>query len=388
MKVPAALCFLAVAGAAAADPLDIAAGRALFARQWVAAPASTGAADGLGPLFNAKSCNGCHGDGGAARVFERDGRTIARGLVVRVAAAGGAPDPVFGSQLQDRAVAGLVPEGRITVTVVGKALTIEAEYFGARSDDVLGEIRIAPSLRGRGMIERVDGAAVAALADPGDADGDGISGRMRLVEDGTGGTALGRFGHKASSPSLAAQTAAAAAIDLGLSSKLHPLPFGDCTAAQDLCRKAAGGDAAELSDDAIALIIAYVRSLDVKAPEVAAPDLALFAAAGCGACHRPKMPDRAGREWPVFTDLLLHDLGPEAAGAMGEAGFSASEWRTAPLLDLDPLDGERRYMHNGRAASLHDAIMLHGGEAQRARSSYAALAEADRRRLVAFLLGL
>ena len=76
------------------------------------------------------------------------------------------------------------------------------------------------------------------------------------------------------------------------------------------------------------------------------------------------------------------------SGAMGEGGFSASEWRTAPLLDLDPLDGERRYMHNGRAASLHDAIMLHGGEAQRARSSYAALAEADRRRLVAFLLGL
>lgn len=378
----------AAAGAAAADPLDLAAGHALFERLWVAAPASTGAADGLGPLFNARSCNGCHEGGGAARVFERDGATVARGLVMRLAGADGGPHPLFGVQLQDRAVAGLLPEGRISVRLDGRALTVSADYSGASTEAVFGEVRIAPSLRGRGMLERIDDAAIAALADPGDSDGDGISGRMRRVDDGAGATAAGRFGHKASSPSLVTQTAAAAAIDLGLSSRQHPLPYGDCTTSQVLCRKAAGSDAAELSSAAIGLIAAYVGALAVKAPVAAPADLALFRSAGCAACHRPDMPDQAGRRWPVFTDLLLHDLGPDAAGSLGEGGFSPSEWRTAPLLDLDPLDGQRRFLHDGRAASLHDAIMFHGGEAGPARSAYGALTEADRQRLVAFIAGL
>jgi CxxC motif-containing protein (DUF1111 family) len=229
-----------------------------------------------------------------------------------------------------------------------------------------------------------------ALADPADADGDGISGRARLVDDANGALALGRFGGKATAASLDMQTADAAAIDLGLSSVFVPLPHGDCTPAQKACRAMATGRSAafeneEISREMIALVSAYVRSLEPGNgdPREAPPEL--FAEIGCAACHRPTMPDRAGKPLAVYTDLLLHDLGPEAAGSIPDRGVSPSEWRTAPLLDLDPMQGKRRYLHDGRAATIAEAIALHGGEADASRRAFLRLGAADRKRLVDFL---
>ena len=101
------------------------AGKALFERAWIAAPASTDAADGLGPLFNGKACNSCHKEARAARFFELDGRLVTRGLVVRVATPEGAPHPVLGQQLQDRAVPGLMPEGEVLAHLEGDRLMVQ-----------------------------------------------------------------------------------------------------------------------------------------------------------------------------------------------------------------------------------------------------------------------
>lgn len=172
-----------MAATAAADPLDTAMGKALFARNWVAAPASTDASDGLGPLFNARSCNACHAGGGPARFETDNGWLKARGLVVRSGASDGRPHPLLGAQLQTAALPGLAAEARVAVRLRGKALVVETR-LQEPDDAIVLETRIAPSLRGRGAIDRIDETAILALADPFDRDGDGLSGRANMIADG------------------------------------------------------------------------------------------------------------------------------------------------------------------------------------------------------------
>jgi CxxC motif-containing protein (DUF1111 family) len=398
---------MATAGAAAltaqAEELDSAVGKALFDRQWVQAPASTDAADGLGPLFNAKACNSCHKDGGAARLIVLDGEAIMRGLVVRTGSITGKPDPFYGHQLQDRAVSGLMPEAKITTRLVKVAsgtgvttsdvavdFTLNGPGF---AEDTLSEARIAPSLAGRGLIERVSEAAVLALADPDDRDGDGISGRARIIKGKDGQEKLGRFGAKATAASLNDQTADAAGLDLGLSSPFQRTAFGDCMPSQKDCLGMATGNSSafeneEISGEMVAMIAAYVATL--RRPVVKSDPQAetLFAATGCASCHVPQLSDAAGKPLPVFTDLLVHDMGSALSGKIGDRFAQPQEWRTAPLIDLDPLNGKRRYLHDGRAATIDMAIRWHGGEADAARARFEALNEEDRAILIRYLEAL
>jgi CxxC motif-containing protein (DUF1111 family) len=385
------LCFWR--GAAAGEG-DIAAGEVLFKRAWDPAPASIDAAGGLGPLFNGKACSSCHKEARGARFFELDGRLIARGLVVRLATADGAPHPLLGAQLQTRAVPGLAPEGKVLARLDGGRLVVGIETLPeAAGDAIVFEPRIAPPLRGRGLLERVEERAILALADPEDADGDGISGRARPVVGADGVTRIGRFGAKATAATLDEQTAAAAALDIGLSSPLRTPAHGDCTAAQGDCLRLATADGetrggAEMPAETIGLIAAYVRSL-APPPSPADPAAeALLTRSGCTACHHPNMPDGKGGLLAVYTDLLLHDLGAEGAGRFGDDFASAGEWRTAPLLDLDPMNGKRRYLHGGAAADLDQAIHLHGGEAAGARDRYLGLTAAERATLLSWLARL
>jgi CxxC motif-containing protein (DUF1111 family) len=391
-----------VAPPAAAD-LEVAIGKALFERAWVPAPASTDATDGLGPLFGGRACAACHPGGGPARVrVGADGSVRGRGIVLRLADAAGAPDPRYGVQLQEQAVPGLVPEGRLILSGAANAgavspLAMRLALNGPPPrPGIRASLRLAPSLAGRAVLERIDAAAVLALADPDDRDGDGISGRARFVGEGER-RRLGRFGWKAAAPDLRAQVAMAFALDMGLSSTDAPLPYGDCTPAQADCLAAPTGvrsggvqsDAGqELDSRVISLVRRFVESRAAPQPPPDAAAERVFKITGCAACHVPLMASVSGEPAYAFTDLLLHDLGRDLDDGAGEPGAASGEWRTAPLIDLDRRNGSRRYLHDGRAASIAAAVALHGGEAAASRQRFAALPAADRARLIRYLEGL
>lgn len=390
-----AAAVLAGGGAVAAGGLDAVVGKAVFERVWVAAGASTGSADGLGPLHNARSCAGCHlGGGGAAVTAGADGGLTGAGLVVRLGGSRG--DPAYGHQIQTRALPGHPAEAVVRFTAVHGDGEPGPRVAVTLDDPVLGPptvpvgVRRAPSLVGRGAFDRVDPAAVLALADPDDADGDGISGRAHFVGDGAGGRVLGRYGWRASGDRLERQVAAAFSVDLGLSTAFFPDPAGDCTAAQPACREArhGGGDRGgetEVGDPMIAMLVAYLGSLHPAAPATG-EGATLFASTGCATCHVPALPAVGGGSVPTFTDFLLHDLGPGLADPATEDEVASSEWRTAPLLGLAGARADsRRFLHDGRAATLAEAIAWHAGEAAAARDAFDRLSDGDRATLLRYL---
>jgi CxxC motif-containing protein (DUF1111 family) len=385
----------AASGAYATGELDAVLGKALFERDWIPAPASTDSADGLGPLFSARSCAGCHGgEARSARFTEaQEGKIAARGLVVRFGDAEGRPDPVYGHLLQNQALEGMQSEGRIVVSADaadGYDLALHLAR-GPLDAATRQSVRLAPPLPGRALLERADADAVRALADPGDRDGDGISGRARIIERG-GETVLGRYGWKAGNADLAEQVSDAFALDLGLSNSRRPLPHGDCTEREPDCLGGPSGGSArmeghEISDEMISLVAAFVQSLrpPVRKPEESGAKL--FAAAGCAACHQPRLPGSNGESIAAYTDLLLHDMGSALDDGVGERGVASAEWRTAPLMAMSVGKG-RRYLHDGRAATVDAAIRAHGGEADKARQSFEALSAGEQATLVAFVESL
>jgi CxxC motif-containing protein (DUF1111 family) len=386
---------VAATGAATSGELDAVLGKALFERDWVPAGASTDAANGLGPLFAARSCAGCHAGATLAARFTDapEGRIAGRGFVIRFGDAEGNPDPVYGHLLQGQAVPGIAPEGRVVLLASAdpeKGYTYEMELMrGALDPATRQSARLAPPLVGRTALELVDADAVAAHADPDDRDGDGISGRMRMVEV-DGEQVLGRFGWKAQSASLEVQIADAFAMDMGLSSALRPSPHGDCTERQTDCIEAATGESDkyeghELAPEIVGLVAAYVRGLEPPKPSpLKIGGAKLFTDAGCASCHVPTLLAIDGGPVTTFTDLLLHDMGPGLDDGVGAPGVASSEWRTAPLIGMAEGNG-RRYLHDGRAAALDAAIRAHGGEAESALARYLALSESERRALVEFV---
>jgi CxxC motif-containing protein (DUF1111 family) len=262
---------------------------------------------------------------------------------------------------------------------------------------------------GMGLLEAIPDEDLASHADPGDADGDGISGRLRLVWSEAGQrVALGRFGWKAGAESIDAQAQSAFSLDIGMSVPLHPSGAGDCTGHQPGCLRAPTGsdrdDHPEVAPEIVEQVVFYARNLAVPArrepddPEVRAGQR-LFHAVGCASCHVPEQRTRADaigpeqsaqRIWP-YTDLLLHDLGDGLADGSPEGNASGREWRTAPLwgVGLAPVVGGRAaYLHDGRARSLLEAILWHGGEARAQRDAVAALPAREREQLIRFLASL
>ncbi|MFN0218516.1 MAG: di-heme oxidoredictase family protein [Hyphomicrobium sp.] len=369
-----------------AESLDAALGKALFDRLWVPAPATTNAADGLGPLFNARGCVTCHRGGEGARVVTlRDGRRDINGAVVRFGAADGATDPTFGQQLQTNAVPGLAPEG---VAEFLPKLSFKLEG-GQLAAGVHTGARLAPSLFGIADFDQVADDEILKRADPDDSDSDGISGRANRLPGG-----IGRFGWKAAHISLADQIAHALATDIGLSSPLAPRPAGDCTVRQTACLSAPNGESAafegrEVSSEMIRLMSTYLATVKLPAPKSDATGAALFVKTGCAACHTPELATRQGQFIPAFTDLLLHDMGNALDDGVGEPGVAPSEWRTAPLRKKsNPRSPGRRYLHDGSAATIGEAVSKHGAEGAASRKAFDKLSARDRRRLVNYVMGL
>lgn len=375
-----------IGGAAAAGDLDAAIGFRLFKRAWVPAPASTGADDGLGPLYNARSCLACHGQLARAPALGDD--ALDHGVVLRLGDAAGHADPRFGAQIQTAATAGVPVEAEVrlgwTATADGLArrlATVTAPVDPAPTTHL--SLRTAPALTLAGAIAAVDDAAILAVAKA------SVSGRLARLGDGR----IGRFGWKASEASLGDFTARAFAVDMGLSTPARPRAGGDCTAAQTACLESPGGWAPDGKPeidqtivDAIARFLA-TRPRPAPAPDPRGTGARLFAGLGCVACHVPALAARDGGEVMLYSDLLLHNLGSGLDDGVGEGAAGSAEWRTAPLSGLGAARG-KGLLHDGRARDIDEAIRWHGGAASAARAGYGALRPAERRALIGFLESL
>ncbi|WP_428029711.1 di-heme oxidoredictase family protein [Ancylobacter sp.] len=377
--------------------LDAAIGKALFERPWVPAPSSTRANDGLGPLFDARSCSACHpgGAGPGTTALDAEGRPEALGLVLSLFRSDGGGDPAYGHRLETMTLPGVPAEGGFKVEVQdGRRIPrLASPGYGPLDPATHMSLRAAPDLRGRGKLEFVDDATILALEDPDDRDGDGVRGRARRLATPEGGSSIGRFGWKASHATLAGQASEAFALDLGLSTPLRPEPWGDCTEAQTACRNAPHGRDAEgepeISDAIVQRIVTYLRGLKVPPPPDDRRGARLFAATGCAACHRPTLATRQGGTVALHTDVLLHEMGDGLADPAGVPGAAAGEWRTAPLAGLSrALATGTGLLHDGRAGTVAQAIGWHGGEAAGARARFDALDAAERRRLIAYVSSL
>ena len=386
IALTAALLLAAVPAAAEEYGFDVMLGRALFDRAWIPAPASTKSADGLGPLFSARSCSACHGLRGLSPAS-----TNPFALTLRLG-----HDPLYGEQIQAFAVPGVEGEGRLLVEdgPEGREARLADAPLGPLADSTPRSLRHAPTISGIGLLALVPEEDILAGADPDDRDGDGISGRPNRLADGR----LGRFGWKASHPTLADQNATAFALDLGLATPLRPVAWADCTEAQVSCRSAPqGGDETELelAGDMARMVDIFVEAIPAPRSVDDPQGRDLFAATGCAACHRPEWQVRPAdaaeaRTIAPYTDLLLHDMGDGLADGLAEGDAKGSEWRTPPLWGIRErlAVGSPAFLHDGRASTLDAAIRWHAGEAMAAVRDFTTLTDADRQRLLAFLSGL
>ena len=402
-------------------------GNGLFRKFWVSSPATTQVSDGLGPLFNARSCQSCH---------VKDGRG-------HLPAQGEAASPFFlqmgwfdeeskvwqgdknyGRQLQTAAVPGLMAEAAVQISFNNETVefadgeTVELRHptytlndlaYGQMDERTQFSPKIAPQMVGMGLLAAITEADIIANEDVEDADKDGISGRAsRVLVDGE--TRLGRFGLKAAKFGVKEQSAGAFSGDMGLSTSLHPSNSGECTDNQAVCLEAPHGEQArlgehEVPDPLLDLVTFYSSNLALPVRRnVSDSDVlkgkSLFYSSGCVSCHVPKYvtsrdaPDRQHQFqliWP-YTDLLLHDMGEGLADGVGhDGGATGNEWRTPPLWGIgltQTVNTRASYLHDGRARSLLEAVMWHGGEAAPARERVRQFSASDREALVAFLESL
>jgi len=421
--------------------LDFRVGNGVFKKIWVSSPSSTTASDGLGPLYNARSCKRCHIRDG--RGHAPDGNfpdDIAVSMFLRLSIPPQTdeqrqaladsrqaviPEPTYGGQLQDFAVQGLPIEGRMhieyreqivqlsdgeQVSLRVPSYSVTDLGFGPMHPQTMLSPRIAPPMIGLGLLEAIPEAAIRAGEDPDDRDGDGISGRANTVwNNETERTELGRFGWKAGMPTLSQQNNSAFNGDIGISNVFFTSPAGDCTANQPVCLNAPNGntpaqDNLEASKLMSSLLLFYTQNLavparrNVNAPEVLAGKK-VFYDAGCTSCHTPKFhtaSDNVSAEqrnqliWP-YSDLLLHDMGEGLADHRPEYQANGREWRTPPLwgIGLTKIVNEKsNFMHDGRARTLLEAILWHGGEAEASKQAVVAMPRQDRTNLIRFLESL
>ncbi len=395
----------------------------------------------LGPRFNAASCIQCHAlDGRGETPYEGVDQIS---LVAQLSIPGSGPHgepiphPLYGGQLSPGASNTATPEGQLRVQYTdvhgtfddGTPWTLrkptyefhgmESGSLGTNLPDVDGSAgyagqaefspRIAPILAGLGMLEAVSESEILSRVDEDDLDADGISGRANYVWDQAAAeTRLGRFGWKANQPSLRQQAAGAYLADMGLTSSLYPME--DCGDEQIDCDE---GNGPEVSADELDDIAGYLQGLTLPPrrnfeDEEAIAGMYLFKQASCHACHTPTLRTGPAHEVAAyrnmdiepFTDLLLHDMGPDLADNRPHFEASGSEWRTPPLWALsyvgqvlgvpetceDPESGgaEPNFLHDGRARSIMEAILWHGGEAEASRDAVLAMNQAQRDQLVAY----
>lgn len=395
-------------------------GNSLFNQNWVTAPASTTARDGLGPLFNARNCSDCHFKDGRGRPPLFDGE-LGSGLLLRLSIigtdvnGGNIGHPVYGGQFQDNAILGVDQEGSLSITLEDLAITYDdgssvilKKPIYSFTNLAYGPLvniqtspRVAQQMIGLGLLEAIPEETLISLSDPNDIDGDGISGRPNYVFDiASNSFQIGRFGWKANQPNIKQQVAAAFAGDLGITSSLFP--DENCPGQED-CSDIPNGGNPELIDSNLDNVTFYAASLSVPARrdvdnENVLRGKELFNAINCIACHTPviqtgnsSIAALSNQTIRPYSDMLLHDMGDQLADNTPDFEATGNEWRTQPLWGIgliETVNGHTNLLHDGRARTIEEAILWHGGEAQRSKEAFTALTAGERALLITFIKDL
>ena len=405
-------------------------GNSFFQNAWVSAPASTTARDGLGPLFNTNACQSCHIRDGRGQPPNPNEEMVSMLVRISVPASdsvkdkeylkkvGLVPHPVYGTQIQNQALPGVPREASVKIEWIEtehkfadqrsyklrSPQVILSEWgYGTLDEHTTVSARIPPPMIGLGLLNAIPKEDIEKLADPEDRNKDGISGRVNQVWDiSEQNYSLGRFGWKASQPNVRQQVASAFSGDIGISSTMFPQQL--CTATQEKCMQMPNGGQPEVSDEILDMVTFYSKTLAVPArrshdSKVILEGEALFKQANCHACHvetfvtgiDPELPELSKQEIHPYTDLLLHDMGEGLADHRPVFDANGREWRTPPLwgIGLTKLVNEHtNFLHDGRARSIEEAILWHGGEAEASKQVFVHLSAQERRKLVAFIKSL
>lgn len=396
-------------------------GRGLVRQSWIISPAEDRDIAGLGPLYNRNSCIACHAKNG--RGFAPDGpEESMRAMLVRLSVPGKTPEgsplphPWYGDQLQEFGAPGVEAEGRAhlryeeseislnggeRVKLRKPIITFSSLAYGTLPDNLQTSARIAPGIYGTGLLEAIADSTLLALESqpkPGK-----IKGRLNRVWSAEQQRqVIGRFGWKANVATLREQTANALAGDMGLSSRLFP--HGNCAEQQTGCKQAPVSGTPEITTEQLDNMAFYQLALAAPAPRHQdSPSIqrgaALFQQAQCAACHRPQIktgdfPRLAALSQQTiapYTDLLLHDMGPELADHRPDFAASGSEWRTPPLWGIGLaklVEKNAGFLHDGRARTILEAILWHGGEAEEAKKMVRAMTPEERHALLSFIESL
>lgn len=405
------------------DELLFFVGNSFFNQNWVQAPSSTTARDGLGPFFNAKSCSGCHFKDGRGQPPATIGQ-LSEGFILRLSVPGTGPhgEPVgdenYGKQFQDHAIDGLTAEGIFNLNwkeISGKyadgtpytlrepVITFDQLNYGPMSTAIQISPRVAPQMIGLGLLEAIDESTLLAFADEQDKNNDGISGRPNYVwNEIIQQKQIGRFGWKANEPTILQQISGALNGDMGITSPY----FKDQHLLKQHtdAKKMPGGGDPEIANDDLEKMHLYSATLAVPArrnvdDEDVLAGKKLFTVLNCNACHIDKMVTGTHPKFSVlsnqtirpYTDLLLHDMGPGLADNRPDFLASGSEWRTPPLWGIglfQTVNKHTFYLHDGRARNIEEAILWHDGEAASSKNKFIKLSATERAQLILFLQSL
>ena len=373
---------------------------------------------GLGPIFNNQSCSSCHIADGRGK-SPNAGEALSS-LLIRISVPGegpyGGPNPVpgFGGQLQQRGIFGVLAEAGVNVSYTENTYQFaDGEPYKLREPQfsivnpympmpagVMTSPRMATPIFGLGLLESIEESAILSKADENDADGDGISGKPNYVYDVLSkSTKLGRFGWKATQPSIIQQSAGAYVEDMGVTNMIFSQE-----SAYGQSQGGSPGKTHELGDSTLYAVAYYIKTLAVPGRRNAGDATVMsgkkiFTGIGCAKCHTPMQVTATDMVFPEvsnqviypYTDLLLHDMGSGLADNRPDFKATGSEWRTSPLWGIgltNIVNAHNNFLHDGRARSLTEAIMWHGGEAESAKNNFKNLSKAERSAVLKFLSSL
>lgn len=392
-------------------------GNSLFRTNWVSFPSSVEKLQGLGPLFNTRSCASCHQNDGRGSP-PLDAKSPFVGMLFRISdkATGYKPVKGYGDQIQPDGLPGVPGEATPTVKYVevkstypdGASFTllkpiyqITDPQYGPLPETTVISPRVAPQMIGLGLIEAITDSDILRNADAEDKNKDGVSGRPNWISV-DGKKKMGRFGWKANQQSVESQVAGAFAGDMGITSRLHR--NSNCEPEQKLCLESPSAKKMEISDQDLDAVVTYARLLavperelinesDIKVGEV------LFTEAKCVSCHIPKFTTGESRALPIlsrqiifpYSDFLLHDMGEDLADHRPDIEADGNEWRTPPLWGIGlihAVNKHNRLLHDGRARGIEEAILWHGGEASDSKKTFMSFSQVQRKQLIQFVESL